>query len=119
MRLIDVRTGQTAYWVSIHAPERGATPRRHARHHKRFGFNPRTRAGCDFHFGAAIVVIEVSIHAPERGATTGGRPEQLKKLVSIHAPERGATQLTLAEFEAIGVSIHAPERGATIHFAPG
>ena len=60
---------RTTYYVSIHAPARGAT--------------------CDdlATFGRRAV----SIHAPARGATALLRLEFRQSHVSIHAPARGAT----------------------------
>ena len=55
--------------VSIHAPARGATLRKH-KHSDRSG---------------------VSIHAPARGATANAFEPQINAVVSIHAPARGAT----------------------------
>ena len=56
--------------VSIHAPARGATPRKAGLPRRPECFNPRTREGCD------------PVKRPLSGART----------VSIHAPARGATQ---------------------------
>ena len=36
---------------------------------RRQGFNPRTREGCDEHYGTHWELWQVSIHAPARGAT--------------------------------------------------
>jgi len=79
------------FYVSIHAPARGAT----------------ATAG-DF-----IEATEVSIHAPARGATRSGYPTRGRLPVSIHAPARGATRGEEPQLPVRGVSIHAPARGAT------
>ena len=75
VRLAYSDTDNVPYYVSIHAPTRGATLRK--------GFE-------NIHFTV------VSIHAPTRGAT---RPRQLPVRllyhVSIHAPTRGATHILL------------------------
>ena len=81
---------------------------------KEYGFNSRTRKGCDEQIKAFTdYCIKVSIHAPARGATVGKAFILEPWQVSIHAPARGAT-LTLSKLEKLlGVSIHAPARGAT------
>ena len=102
------------YYVSIHAPTRGATvyPRRR-RYWKRFqSTRPR---------GARLILaiftpptVVVSIHAPTRGAT-GASPLFLQPWrVSIHAPTRGATCILGIIPGDVIVSIHAPTRGATL-----
>ena len=57
------------WWVSIHAPTRGATTSRTQVGHNQF----------------------VLIHAPTRGATPAAEKVASDKQVSIHAPTRGAT----------------------------
>ena len=58
------------YLVSIHAPVRGATPRRMASRRSRSCFNPRARAGRDLSLSDEAAPSDyVSIHAPVRGAT--------------------------------------------------
>ena len=57
------------FWVSIHAPARGAT--------------------ADFIGRAGLGVV--SIHAPARGATAEATVSGDPRAVSIHAPARGAT----------------------------
>ena len=55
------------------------------------GFNPRSRAGSDFCDEEDGPLSSVSIHAPARGATqTCSHPDNHRN-VSIHAPARGAT----------------------------
>ncbi len=78
-------------YISIHAPERGAT---------------REPVYC-------AAKIRISIHAPERGATSDIEPDILEINISIHAPERGATFLLIGNPSSERISIHAPERGAT------
>ena len=53
--------------VSIHAPTRGATPRRHTPRRRRTGFNPRPHTGGDRHARHHHHHRPVSIHAPTRG----------------------------------------------------
>ena len=57
------------FWVSIHAPTRGATV-------------------SSINFEA---ILTVSIHAPTRGATSSVIVRNSRYSVSIHAPTRGAT----------------------------
>ena len=77
--------------VSIHAPTRGATFSRLARHRKGQSFNPRTHTGCDERPIMKLPTGLVSIHAPTRGATAAGYSRAQTATVSIHAPTRGAT----------------------------
>ena len=86
--------------VSIHAPAWGATMFCSAPYPMNWGFNPRTRVGCDLVQGKFVhIAAQVSIHAPAWGATsTSTMPRQLSR-VSIHAPAWGAT-----------MSERAPER---------
>ena len=101
------------YYVSIHAPTRGAT------HQLIVYYRCHT----------------VSIHAPTRGATYSQPLHNHNVSVSIHAPTRGATKMIVSKDGAIcsfnprthegcdsasallvpacEVSIHAPTRGAT------
>ena len=56
-----------------------------------FGFNPRTRVGCDFIVNLHCLPKAVSIHAPVWGATTYAIAAINGGVVSIHAPVWGAT----------------------------
>ena len=126
--------------VSIHAPARGATaswagshsalrfqsthPHGVRRHLgpaliRPYGFNPRTRTGCDADVMKFPWDKRVSIHAPARGATPCTPPRIRTAPVSIHAPARGATPDQSQDGQAKSVSIHAPARGATRGFAYG
>jgi len=58
---------------------------------KVFGFNPRTRVGCDELQRSIIRLSLVSIHAPAWGATTESVSSKCFPNVSIHAPAWGAT----------------------------
>ena len=60
-----------SYFVSIHAPTRGATASVSEYFLGRGSFNPRTHTGCDNTPTPPCYIIQVSIHAPTRGATTG------------------------------------------------
>ncbi len=64
----DGACGVDIAMVSIHAPARGATEESDF-YEVLFGFNPRTRTGCDPNARALDVQVLVSIHAPARGAT--------------------------------------------------
>ena len=75
VRLLWYRLQRVEPGVSIHAPTRGATPRRES-------LCARTSG--------------VSIHAPTRGATfILGETNAIRITVSIHAPTRGATVTTI------------------------
>ena len=78
-----------------------------------YGFNPRTRMGCDPKRRGFLEYNEVSIHAPAWGATVDCELAQLIYEVSIHAPAWGATWRANAAFREETVSIHAPAWGAT------
>ena len=106
-------TNETSYFISIHAPTRGATKR----------------------VTHPFYIHGISIHAPTRGATVSGIFVYNIVSISIHAPTRGATpsvhipqqrvgfQSTLPRGERLKpphhfliscqISIHAPTRGAT------
>ena len=59
---------RTRKGVSIHAPVKGAT-RIFLKRIIKFGFNSRTRKGCDLGTLSRVTGITVSIHAPVKGAT--------------------------------------------------
>ena len=69
---LGIKIDCTNCLVSIHAPARGAT-NEHRREKRIFGFNSRTREGCDAVPNNPINHQQVSIHAPARGATAGSR----------------------------------------------
>ena len=73
-RLIDSQSRILTWFLSIHAPTRGATSTLSAPH----------------------VHPPLSIHAPTRGATIDSQSRILTWFLSIHAPTRGATQLLLS-----------------------
>ena len=56
--------------VSIHAPVKGATKSPKQSKTCCFGFNSRTRKGCDAVLRGSVSAKLVSIHAPVKGATT-------------------------------------------------
>ena len=56
-----------------------------------FGFNSRTRKGCDLESAIKAFKELVSIHAPVKGATHKRSPSCAADTVSIHAPVKGAT----------------------------
>ena len=56
-----------------------------------YGFNPRTRKGCDLILNNKLFICKVSIHAPVKDATVHLVICMLVLLVSIHAPVKDAT----------------------------
>ena len=56
-----------------------------------YGFNPRTRKGCDVNKTKLMIDIRVSIHAPVKDATHSLELRHRPKNVSIHAPVKDAT----------------------------
>ena len=95
VRHVGSQKNPSTFYVSIHAPTRGAT---HVTE-------------------AAASRTPVSIHAPTRGATGEMEQEARQMQVSIHAPTRGAT-FALSNIKIfLYVSIHAPTRGATVYSA--
>ncbi len=62
------RIFQIRFFISIHAPTRGATLRRVITDPQQINFNPRSHAGSDLYFKLQRKCI-ISIHAPTRGAT--------------------------------------------------
>ena len=101
-----------------------------------WGFNPRTRKGCDGSPPSVSDLMYVSIHAPVKDATPlwcvysvcvrGFNPRTRKgcdnkagmlnvsSVVSIHAPVKDATVLTDIPPALRAVSIHAPVKDATL-----
>ena len=125
------------YYISIHAPTRGATSEQDDKEAHTKGFQstlPREERLYTSKQQHSITII--SIHAPTRGATLVWLYAWNLPSISIHAPTRGATlicrkrqkkdgfQSTLPREErleqstdtldALIISIHAPTRGATI-----
>ena len=96
--------------VSIHAPARGAMSPA-CRRSVPFGFNSRTREGCDFHRECQGAELPVSIHAPARGAIP---PRcRLSELDSFNSRTReGCDTMVTMLCRNVTVSIHAPARGA-------
>ena len=84
------RRQSRAYFVSIHAPARGATPAdagRSGMNVIRTCFNPRPRTGGDLRWPSQPVTggrpRPVSIHAPARGATRPARPDSPDTFCSV------------------------------------
>ena len=125
-----------AWFVSIHAPARGATaaflpfslckkcfnPRaregRDRQWHKvcqrDWGFNPRAREGRDTRRAQFEITGFVSIHAPARGATLQFFAHRCKRVLFQSTRPRGARQKICSPVTLkLTVSIHAPARGAT------
>ena len=100
-------------YISIHAPQWGATPTARERPRRACHFNPRTPVGCDNTKGGNRTKLSISIHTPQWGATTtnsqsewrsthfnprtpvgcdgGRRHVRTEGHISIHAPQWGAT----------------------------
>ena len=53
---------------SIHAPVMGAKQLNRLTAALTYGFNPRTRDGCEYSEGVMLKIPDVSIHAPVMGA---------------------------------------------------
>ena len=134
MRRLPLSHTSTSRRVSIHAPARGATSAhsvqklckvfqsthphgvRLTKHHfnqQKYGFNPRTRTGCD----VSIREDADNKHCFNPRTRTGCDDLTCvyphKYVVSIHAPARGATAGRTFTCPRVSVSIHAPARGAT------
>ena len=108
---------RSAYWVSIHAPTRGATSGMLDGLPGTGSFNPRTHTGCDLQTVCALNFGFVSIHAPTRGATnpSSGSSCVFASFQSTHphGVRHPGGQIVLVVTK---VSIHAPTRGATVLF---
>ena len=112
-----LRTTHT-FFVSIHAPTRGATYRGGERS-CRFvygGFNPRTHTRCDTH-------IECLFHLPTQGFNprthTGCDDRRFKGRCRVQPGFNPRTHtrcdaIPQQDYELLMVSIHAPTRGATV-----
>ena len=100
--------------VSIHAPAREATARRHKLRFSQVGFNPRPRTGGDRPMSILTFSLVQFQSTPPHGRRPSSQDIQLLRYcVSIHAPAREATYRRLKDAQAIAVSIHAPAREAT------
>ena len=101
-------------FISIHAPQWGATRHALIRYGLSIYFNPRTPVGCDMAHVRRRRILWISIHAPQWGAT--GRSQSAMSLIqiSIHAPQWGATHTLVIRRVQWRVSIHAPQWGATM-----
>ena len=91
--------------ISIHAPEKGATP-----------------TLCRFY-----PQCHISIHAPEKGATSCTDQPDFLTVISIHAPEKGATLIPLLMIDPMPFQSTLPRRerpavldqlGGDRHFNP-
>ena len=83
-------------YISIHAPQWGATPGSKPSVLSVIYFNPRTPVGCDYDHVRPVGGLHISIHAPQWGATRSPQGEVVRiSDISIHAPQWGATQHTL------------------------
>ena len=88
-------------YISIHAPQWGATgPTRQLYPHFT-DFNPRTPVGCDLGSAPYCNTGAISIHAPQWGATGFVIHLFFLPYISIHAPQWGAT---------IGVRLQRPHK---------
>ena len=114
------KTSYGEYWVSIHAPTRGATITKVLSSEPRWGFNPRTHTGCDpavshqqqqsvgcfnprTHTGCDM---SIAFYRGTRLLFQSTHPHGVRRCklccserfvdVSIHAPTRGATNLERA-----------------------
>ena len=99
--------------ISIHAPPRGATATLTPFRTRRRNFNSRPSARGDQRFRHRAGGRDISIHAPPRGATARERrgrnaPHNFNSRPSARGDGRGRPKKTKAE-----ISIHAPPRGAT------
>ena len=84
--------GRTGCRISIHAPARGATGKKHPSDRSTEHFNSRPcERGDVLEPAKGTWRVYISIHAPARGATRIGTLCAPSHKISIHAPARGAT----------------------------
>ena len=106
-------TALTSYFISIHAPPRGATRRSaFAESANVFQFTP-LREGRRLGLSALACLPYISIHAPPRGAT---QPRNRQARCSAHfnsRPSARGDRFARQRGQALHISIHAPPRGAT------
>ena len=102
------------FFVSIHAPAKGATNRCMPPKTLPKSFNPRTREGCDYSPNGSLSTNESfqSTH-PRRVRQQVVEGYHYFRRVSIHAPAKGATLSSFLIIKHGRVSIHAPAKGAT------
>ena len=108
------RCAQRVFFISIHAPTRGATTAlsRQLYHHQYF--NPRSHERSDKpdsigDFGKT----EFQSTLPREERQDCSECVSYSSCISIHAPTRGATHAVYNIFNNPHISIHAPTRGAT------
>ena len=123
------------YFISIHAPAKGATRHTHASILLAAFQSTLPRRERHFLSRSRCASSRISIHAPAKGATDADIDEYFHKLISIHAPAKGATHCFLASTPSYSfqstlprrerllsttvsdgmyyISIHAPAKGAT------
>ena len=102
-------------WISIHAPQWGATPPRRYGCFRQYDFNPRTPVGCDkptrrLACPNGYFNPRTPVGCDFRAASsTGG----MFLFQSTH-PSGVRPQITFEAPPVSGISIHAPQWGATI-----
>ena len=101
------------FFISIHAPPRGATNHATCEAGEKRYFNSRPSARGDVSSVLHPYGGDISIHAPPRGATVKRAHGWHSCRISIHAPPRGATWRCWEKEPTREISIHAPPRGAT------
>ena len=105
---IDKQPVNAEFFISIHAPVKGATAAYARRHAALRNFNPRSREGSDGMSRQQYLEQLISIHAPAKGATGYAPIGKTVPYISIHAPAKGATQVHAGQDQGTGISIHAP-----------
>ena len=110
---VETDTIVAQWFISIHAPPRGATKTSTGLIiQSKFQFTPLREGRQNIGVKPSVPNF-ISIHAPPRGATEQRRTRAATTTISIHAPPRGATREIHQRLGTLPISIHAPPRGAT------
>ena len=116
---VETDTIVAQWFISIHAPPRGATKTSTGLIiQSKFQFTPLREGRQNIGVKPSVPNF-ISIHAPPRGATEQRRTRAAMTTISIHAPPRGATREIHQRLGTLPISIHAPPRGATGGIADG
>ena len=83
-----------SFWISIHAPAKGATSNKCREKRSKDNFNPRSREGSDHNISPVLFCISHFNPRSREGSDLTGRYSRLPyRKISIHAPAKGATLL--------------------------
>ena len=101
------------YYISIHAPTRGATAASVMREESSQFQSTLPREERLLELALILIACVFQSTLPREERLTDANVQLYAKSISIHAPTRGATYSDSNANNACAISIHAPTRGAT------